>query len=218
MRPLSFPHDAAVEQLAEQVHRIVAVAESLDDLRLLAPSRCHGWGALEVLVHVRSGLQEMALARVVPGETADHDAASYWQGHREASGADPVPGILWGRRLAGAYTRPRDAVRHLSDVADAAVAAARAMPEGCVRFQGQRLLTGDFLATWVVELAVHHLDLDLDEDDVPNGLTWTRATLEALAEAALPSDLDDRQAVLVGLGRVACPAGMRLPDSFPVRL
>jgi hypothetical protein len=78
------------------------------------------------------------------------------------------------------------------------------------------LLSGDFLATWVVELAVHQLDLGLD--DAPSGLGWTRMTLEAVADADLPADLDDRSATLVALGRVSSPDSVRLPPAFPIAL
>ena len=70
-------------------------------------------------------------------------------------------------------------------------------------FQGWTLTTGDFLATWAVELAVHQLDLGRDLD-VPlpdaRSLTLTRRTVEALLGARLPVE-DDLDAVLVGTGR-----------------
>jgi hypothetical protein len=91
------------------------------------------------------------------------------------------------------------------------------MSEGNVRFQGKRMASGDFLATWVVELAVHQLDLGLD-GEAPSGLAWTRRTLEAIAGSDLPSDLDDRSAVLIGLGRVPCPPSTRLEPPYPVSL
>ena len=77
--------------------------------------------------------------------------------------------------------------------------------------------SGDFMASWVVELAVHQLDLG-DDASGPGGLAWTRLTLEAIADADLPTGLDDRSAVLIGLGRVQCPPSVRLAPSFPVSL
>lgn len=106
---------------------------------------------------------------------------------------------------------------HLKDVATGAGSAVRSLQEGQVEFQGKRMRSGDFLAIWVVELAVHQLDLDIDGDE-PVGLDWTRRTLEAIADADLPPGLDDRSAVLAGLGRVPPPAGTRLPDPYPVSL
>lgn len=90
------------------------------------------------------------------------------------------------------------------------------MTAGVVDFQGKHMLTGDFLATWVVELVVHQLDLALDDD--PSDLDWARQTIEAIAERVLPTELDDRSAVLVGLGRIACPETVRLDPAFPLSL
>ena len=218
MEQLSFPHAESVERLCRQVGELVEAAAALDDLELLGASRCHGWSRLDVVVHVRLGLQEMALgALALEDAHPDHDAASYWADHPDDRDADPVPHILWLRRTAAAYTRPARAVTHLRDVADAAVRAVRSMPEGTVDFQGKRLRSGDFLATWVVELAVHQLDLDLP-DGSSSGLGWTRLTLEAIAGARLPVDLDDRTAVLAGLGREPSPGSPGLPPEFPVSL
>lgn len=218
MRDLSFPHVEAVECLGQQVAAFVAAADSLDDMQLLAPSLCHGWSALDLVVHVRMGLQEMAIGTAtVTEDWPDHDAASYWASHPDSRDDDPVPHILWLRRVASAYGRPSTAVGHLKDVATTATAALRSMPERQVEFQGKRMRSGDFLATWVVELAVHQLDLGIDGHE-PCGLGWTRRTLEAIAEADLPSGLDDRSAVLVGLGRVPAPTGTRLAHPYPVSL
>ena len=168
------------------------------------------------MTHVRAGMEEMArgtTARALSG--ADHDAASYWRGYPDADTVDPVDGILWLRRVASAYTRPVRAVRHLEEVAKQAETAIRAMPECVVDFQGCRLRSGDFLATWVVELAVHQLDLVV-AGPPSSGLAWARLTLEALAGTPLPAELDDTDAVLAGLGRV--PPPIPLDASYPVAL
>lgn len=218
MRPLSFEHDEAVDGLCRQVDEFVTAASALDDLGLLGASRCHGWSRLEVVTHVRMGLQELALGiSAVTEDGADHDAATYWAAHPDDRDDDPVAHILWLRRVAGAYRCPTAAVAHLQDVANGVVRAVKAMPESTVDFQGKRLLSGDFLGTWVVELAVHQLDLDVVPGR-PSGLAWTRLTLEAIADAVLPADLDDRTAVLAGLGREPCPPSFELPRPFPVSL
>jgi hypothetical protein len=217
MRPLGFPHDAAVDRLCRQVDEFAAAARSVDDMGLLAPSRCVGWSRLEVVVHVRMGLAEMAVGTTLRTDAApDHDAASYWHSHPDDRDDDQVPHILWLRRVASAHSRPSGAVTHLEAVAEAAKGAVRAMPTGAAEYQGKRMLTGDFLATWVVELAVHQLDLALDDE--PSGTDWARQTLEALAERPLPAALDDHTAVLVGLGRIPCPATTSLDPAFPLAL
>jgi Mycothiol maleylpyruvate isomerase N-terminal domain len=217
VRQLSFPHDDAVTCLVEQVSEFVAAADSLDDMQLLGSSRCHGWSALDVVVHVQLGLQEMAIGTTSrTSEAPNRDAASYWDEQPDDRDEDPVPHILWLRRAASAYGRPTHAVTHLKAVADTVIRAVQAMPQSCVEFQGKRMLSGDFLATWVVELVVHQLDLGLDQ--TPVGIGWTRRTLEAIADADLPAGLDDRSATLVGLGRVPSPPSVRLGPPFPISL
>ena len=79
--------------------------------------------------------------------------------------------------------------------------------------------TGDFLATWAVELAVHHLDLGRELDLAPppgTALRLARATVEALAGQPLREAWSDTDAVLVGTGRRPPPAdaaggGLHLP-------
>ena len=217
MRHLSFAHAPAVERLGQQIRQTVSAADALSDLQLLAPSRCHGWSALDVVVHLRMGLQEMVVGAGPTDDGPDHDAASYWASHPDDRDDDPVPHILWVRRVASAYGRPSAAVSHLKDVAEGAIVAVRSMQEGLIAFQGKHLRSGDFLATWVVELAVHQLDFDIDGDE-PVGIDWARRTLEAIADADLSSGMDDRSAVLVGLGRIPPPAGVALYDSYPVSL
>ncbi|GAB3781382.1 maleylpyruvate isomerase N-terminal domain-containing protein [Nocardioides ungokensis] len=218
MQELTFRHQEAVECFGQQLDDFMTAVSAQDDLQLLAPSRCHGWSLLDVVVHVRMGLQEMAIGTTCRTDDApDHDAASYWATHPDTRNDDPVSHILWLRRVASAYARPTGAVAHMKDVATSAVNAVRSMSEGVVEFQGKRMASGDFLATWVVELAVHQLDLGIDGDS-PTGLAWSRMTVEAVASSELPSELDDRSAVLIGLGRMPCPPSTRLEPPYPVSL
>lgn len=217
MRALTFAHAIAIERLDQQINETVKAVESLSDMQLLAPSRCHGWSALDLVVHLRMGLQEMVIGVAPSNDAPDHDAASYWDSHPDNRDDDPVSHILWLRRVASAYSRPSAAVTHLKQVAEGASVAVRSMQEGHLQFQGKRLRSGDFLASWIVELTIHQLDLAIEGDE-PGGLDWTRKTLEAIADADLPSELDNRSAVLVGLGRVPRPAAVALSNSYPVSL
>jgi hypothetical protein len=214
--PLSFGHEEARARLLEQVDAFVSAVGALSDLELLGGSRVHGWSRLEVVTHVRMGLEEVVVGAAPTDAEPDRDAGSYWVSHPDDRDDDPVPHILWLRRVAGAHARPSSAVRMLEAAATGGRTSVGAMAEGAVAFQGTRMTTGDFLATWVVELAIHQLDLDLPGD--VRGLDWSRATLEAIAGAALPESLDDHDAVLVGLGRTACPTGVEVDPAFPVSL
>jgi hypothetical protein len=188
----------------------VAAAESFSDYDLLGASRCHGWSRLDVVVHVRAGLEEMigVCAAQVDGP-ADHDAASYWASFAE-SDDDPVPSMLWMRRTAAAYNRPSGALRHLRDVTATATIALGRMPDHPVLFQGKTMTSGDFLATWVVELAVHHLDLGPEAGHpAPGSLAVVRRTVEAVADVDLPAAWPDEDAALIALGRVPLPDDAR---------
>jgi hypothetical protein len=202
-----------VTALTTQVEAFTRAAASLSDWELLAASRLHGWGRVEVVTHVRLGLEELVLGSAPTGQAPDREAATYWSGHPDDRDDDPVPHVLWLRRVASAHQRPSAAVRLLERAGEGVRTWLGALGDGVATFQGVRMTTGDLLATWVVELAVHQLDLDL-ADDVPPGLAWTRATLEALAGEPLPAGLDDRTAVLAGLGRE--PAD--LAPAYPVSL
>jgi uncharacterized protein (TIGR03083 family) len=223
---LTVPHEAGAAAFLAQLTTLVPVASGLDDAQLGAASRCHGWLVADVLVHVHLGLQEMLLGLLDPTDAApDRDAATYWtaEAPRTDPDADALAGARFVRLLAAAYRRPSGAVAHLRPTADGLVRAVRAARPGAVRFQGHVLSTGDFLATWAVELAVHHLDiareLDLPAPD-PTALRMARDTVQALAAGELPAQWTDETAVLVGTGRVpldgelgeqAGPVADRLP-------
>ena len=217
MRPLSYDHATALRLLRRQLDAFVAAAQSFSDYDLLGASRVHGWSRLEVVVHVRAGLEEMVgvCATQVEAEP-DHDAASYWASFAQDDD-DPVPRILWMRRTATAYSRPEGALRHLRDVAATARTALDRMPDHPVLFQGKTMRSGDFLATWVVEVAVHQLDLEDSGHPTAGSLATVRRTVEALVDLDLPAAWSDEDAALIALGRVPLPdAAAHLAGVLPV--
>ena len=200
-------HGRGVRACAAAIRALVGATAGLTDEALLGPSRCAGWSRVDALVHVHLGLQEMLLGIVTPADAEpDVDAASYW--HTDPPGnddsADAIDQLGYLHRLSSAYRRPRGMVGHLRVTAEALAGAVERMPEGAVRFQGHVLTTGDFLATWATELAVHHLDLHLDADAPgpdPDALVLARQTAEALAGHPLEA-ASDTEAVLRGWGRL----------------
>jgi uncharacterized protein (TIGR03083 family) len=207
-------HDAGAAAFTDQLDTLMTAVSALDDAQLGAPSRCRGWLNDDLLVHVHLGLQEMLLGLLDPtDDEPDRDAATYWTTPppRTDPDTDALGGARFVRLLAAAYRRPTTAVAHLRPTADGLVRAVRAAAPGAVRFQGHVLGTGDFLATWAVELAVHHLDLarelDLPDPD-PTALRMARQTVEALA-GELPAGWPDELAVLVGTGRQPLDAPTR---------
>ena len=220
MRPLSFDHATAVELMREQLDVFVAAARSFSEYDLLGASRVHGWSRLEVVVHSRLGLEEMVgVCAMQVDDPCDHDAASYWASFA-ADDDDQVPHILWMRRTATAYNRPEGALRHLDDVAAMLRVALARLPDHPVLFQGKTMTSGDFLATWVVELAVHQLDLGEEAGHpTPGSLTAVRRTVEAIADVDLPHTWDDEDAALIALGRVPLPIDVpELADVLPLSI
>jgi hypothetical protein len=92
------------------------------------------------------------------------------------------------------------------------------MPDHPVLFQGKTMSSGDFLATWIVELAVHQLDLgESAGHPPPEALQVVRRTVEAVADVDLPEEWGDEDAALFSLGRVPLPSDARaLADALPI--
>lgn len=216
MRQLSVGVSTARSMFLGSLDGFVRAVADLSERELLDPSLCRGWSRLDLIVHVRLGLDEMAAtAAVLTDRPPDHDAASYWVS-RGSGEADPVPGILWLRRTASAYASPAGAAEHLRDAADRARRVVERAPDRSVLFQGKALTMGDFIATWVAELAIHQADLARPEP--PAHIAFARATVESIADADLPRGLDDLEAVLIGLGRHPWPVETERNDAYPVRL
>ncbi|HEY0002810.1 MAG TPA: maleylpyruvate isomerase N-terminal domain-containing protein [Actinoplanes sp.] len=204
-------HEEARYAFLAQLDTIAAVADGLVDRQMMATSHCIGWTVGDVLVHVHMGLQEMLLGLVSPTDaTPDTGADTYWRHQPPATDdtADEVAGMRFVRLVGAAYRRPTTAVRHLTPTMTGVRTAVTALRPGAVRFQGLVLTTGDFLATWAVELAVHHLDLTRELTLVSpeaSALRLGRRTIEALTGKPLPGD--DRTVLMTGAGR--------LPGSHP---
>jgi uncharacterized protein (TIGR03083 family) len=218
-------HDEGRAAFLAELDALVAVARDLSDAELMAASRCTGWTVGDVIVHVHLGLQEMLLGLVAPtGEDADTDARDYWRIRLPTNDddADGIAAMRFVRILGAAYRRPAGLVRHFLPTTQGVRGAVASLAPGAVRFQDRVLTTGDFLATWAVELAVHHLDLGREltlAAPATPALRLARATIEALAGGELPAAWPDDTVVLLGAGRVrpdhsqiqASPLVVKLP-------
>ena len=208
-------HEEARAAFLAELDVFVAAINELNDLELMAASRCTGWTVGDVIVHVHLGLQEMLLGLVTrTDEDPDTDAGDYWLATPPTNDedSDRVAGMRFVRLLGASYRRPVGMVRHLLPTTEGVRAAVKALQPGAVRFQGHVLPTGDFLATWAVELAIHQLDLARElpiEPPTASALRLGRATIEALAGDELPPTWTDDTAVLLGAGRVRPDARQR---------
>jgi uncharacterized protein (TIGR03083 family) len=228
MPPASYPFQPARDAFLAEYALLEELAGSLTDEQLLLASRCRGWAVCDVLYHLHGGLEEILVGFASPTDRqADTDFASYWRAC--CSGADAeldVGHARFVRLVASAYARPSGLVAHLRKPLGAVLRLARSA-DGDQRldFQEHVMPMGDFLATWAVEAAVHHLDLTLELPDapppVPASLAVTRDTLDALLGRPVPVAWDDATYALKGSGRVALTGEERdalgaLAERFPL--
>lgn len=184
-----------------------AVAE-LPDEDLARPSGCTGWLVRDLVCHLIIDAQDVLITLVTPAETAPtRTALTYWDvTDTPPTGNDPLDALTV--RLAAAYEEPRLLRFHLDDVGSAAGRAAElADPELRVRTQDEVLTAGDYLAAYVLEWTLHHLDLiaHLPHAAEPpaESLARSREMLEQIAGTAFPASLSDQDALRVGTGRRA---------------
>ncbi len=200
-------HEAGRAAFLAGLDAFTECVQDLSDVQLMAASRCTGWTVGDVVVHVHLGLQEMLLGLVSPtSHEADTDASSYWQTTPPSNDddADQVDAMRFVRLLSGSYRRPSGAVRHMLPTVEGVRAATSRLEPGALRFQSRILPTGDFLATWAVELAIHHLDLGRElllPQPAPIAVHLARLTIEALAGTEAPRAWPDDTTVLLGAGR-----------------
>jgi hypothetical protein len=181
---------------------------ALADEDFARPSGCAGWLVRDLVCHLVIDAQDVLITLVTPADTEPtRNAVTYWQvTDTPPTGDDPLDALIV--RLAAAYQEPWLLKFHLDDVGSAAGRAAElADPDLRVSTQDQVLTAGDYLAAYVLEWTLHHLDLiaHLPGAAKPpaEGLAGARALLERIAGAVFPASWSDVDALLVGTGRRA---------------
>jgi uncharacterized protein (TIGR03083 family) len=206
----SLPHGIR-DVAAAQVERLAEAVAGLSDADLVAPTRCAGWLAAHLLVHVRLGLAEHATSFLEPAgrdEASDRDYVSYWRDWPPSPEPASYARVRFHWANGSAYATADGARRHVADTARQAAGMSRQAPDGLFRFQGHVLAAADILAMWTVEWVVHQLDLTayLPGDrpaPADRALALTVATIDGLTgTGARPPGWDDRMYVLKGTGRV----------------
>ncbi|MBM7774959.1 hypothetical protein JOD54_005163 [Actinokineospora baliensis] len=181
-----------------------AVAD-LSDEDFARPSGCRGWLVRDLVCHLVLDAQDVLITLVTPAETEPTvDATSYWRLVDPPTGDDPLDALI--PRLAAAYGDPALLKFHLDDIGSAAGRAAEfADRTDLVSTRGEVLTVNDYLAAYVLEWTLHHLDLTahLPSSVDPPALMPARLALERIAGVPLPASMSDKDALLVGTGRRA---------------
>ena len=170
------------------------------------PSGCRGWLVRDLVCHLVIDAQDVLITLVTPASgPPTRDAVTYWTVSAEPpSGEDPLDALIV--RLAAAYEDPALLKFHLDDVGAAAGRAADLADPGMrVATQDMVLTAGDYLAAYVLEWTLHHLDLVAHLPSIAGppaeGLARTRAMLEKIAGTAFPASFSDENVLLVATGR-----------------
>ncbi|MFI6170465.1 maleylpyruvate isomerase N-terminal domain-containing protein [Nocardia sp. NPDC051052] len=181
-----------------------AVAE-LPDQDFAQPSGCTGWLVRDLVCHLIIDAQDVLITLVTPTEKEPtRDALTYWNVVETPTGDDPLDALIV--RLATAYEQPELLKIHLDDVGSAAGRAAElADPDIRVSTQDQALTVADYLAAYVMEWTLHHLDLIAYLPDAPEppteSLSRAREMLEKIAGSPFPASWSDKNTLLIGTGR-----------------
>jgi hypothetical protein len=189
-----------------------AVADTPDE-DFERPSGCTGWLVRDLVCHLVIDAQDVLITLVTPARTEPTaDAVTYWDLVEPPTGSDPLDALV--PRLAAAYGEPRWLRFHLDDVGSAAGRAAElADPAARVCTKDKVLTVGDYLAAYVLEWTLHHLDLiaHLPSAAGPpaDALAAARASLEKIAGTPFPASLSDSDALLIGTGRRTPPDAER---------
>ena len=196
--------------LAGELEALIALATGLSENDLVQPSGCEGWRVAELLAHLRADAEGLLIG--LGGRTespADRDFVSYWRDW-PPEGPATFTGVRFYWAQAASYPSPEGLVGHLSEVAKAAIGACLDARDGRVTFQEHVCEVDDFLAMWVVEFALHHLDLLVAVPDRPgppdDALELAATTLDAVIGGERPAFWDRSTYVLKGSGRATLTA------------
>ncbi|MBT8227742.1 MAG: maleylpyruvate isomerase family protein [Dactylosporangium sp.] len=204
---------SVINALIATYGNITTAVEGLREAQLIRPSRCAGWTVGDVLYHVLLDARRALRTFVTPTSAEpDVDHVSYWRPFSPRSGK---PFALGGAaaaaharhvRIAASAYPPGALFWEWRETSAAACRAAQGCPYERVAAQGHVLGIADFVATLVVEAAVHLLDLNVGLPNAPApdpvALELVRRVLDGLLETPVPVSWDDATYALKGTGRV----------------
>jgi uncharacterized protein (TIGR03083 family) len=200
--------DGAPALLHRQLTALVSLVDTVTDAELVRPTGCEGWRVADLVVHLRFGAEGLLAGLATPAEEEpDRDFATYWTDFPPGRPVDfAAVRRTWAMTAAfGTGEELRSSFRYVATAASRA--AQTAPPQGRVAFQAHILEVGDFVATWLVELALHHLDLLVGLPERPGpepaALALVGETLDCLAGRPRPEPWNDLTYARKGTGREA---------------
>ncbi len=194
-----------MDQFSRSWNALRAAVAELPPAAFDRPSGCEGWLVRDLVTHLVIDAQDVLITLATPVVgSPTRNAATYWTIGPPPDGTDPLDALTV--RLAAAYGDPALLQFHLDDIGSAAGrAAGLADQKAVVGTQGQALTVTDYLAAYVLEWTLHHLDLGADIGEVPpppaGGLAQSRRLFEEVTQVAFPAALDDTDTLLIGTGR-----------------
>lgn len=194
-----------VEALEAQSADLVSLLGELSDEEWERDTRCPGWTVKELAAHCEGMLERLVGENAgEAGGEAEVDRAAYYA-YDPASNADEV------RERALAEVGGRSAAEILTSLhgtVDGAIEGVREIPgERVIQKSGHRMAFGDLVATRVLELGVHAMDIGhatlRGERIHPDAVPIVTQILDGRLGAPLPTGMgwDPRTYILTGTGR-----------------
>lgn len=163
------------------------------------------WTLHELVAHLVGGAARLAEYARAP-EEADtppaHDRVSYWQFDLDAE----APAVAGRARERAAQLAPEDMPEAFSTAWRSTVGAVQRLgPGGVIPTLRGPMRTGEYLATRVLEVCVHHIDvraaLDLPPTATPEAAKISMEICEALLGSPRPRNLGRTRFLLTATGR-----------------
>lgn len=97
---LGVRHEEGRAAFVGALDHFLGAVEPLDDRALLAATRCWGWTVVDLVTHVRLGLEEVACCLLTAGtcdEAPGRDAATCWRTPPPGTGSDEIARLVGAR-------------------------------------------------------------------------------------------------------------------------
>lgn len=202
---MQIDRSTAVEALAAEYFRLNEIIGTLRPIELIQSSGCVGWTNADLIFHMLLDAQRALVTLDTPADgSVDRDFVTYWDGFLATDG-DSQDHARFVRINAASHRDPLTICSRWVGTATAAVRSSRTADVDRVSTQGHILNVGDFVATLVVEAAIHHLDLIRNlsgrAQPVASAVSITTATIDGLLGVPRPPGWSDNAYILKTTGR-----------------